>query len=105
MQINTFIELDEIMNKLDKRFGNIAQTDRAQEQLSNLKQLPEEKIENCTDRVQQLAVRAFPDLPEQHMIKQVIKRIYHGCVDKEAGQHVVNLNLTSIEMVSREDPG
>jgi hypothetical protein len=61
--------------------------------------LPDEKIEDWADRVQQLAVLAFPDWPEQHMFKQAIKRICHGCIDKEAGQHVVNLNLTSIEMV------
>jgi hypothetical protein len=61
--------------------------------------LSEEKIEDWADCVQQLAVQAFPDLPEQHMIKQVIKRLCHGCVDWEAGQHAVNLNFTSIGMV------
>ena len=33
------------------------------------------------------------------MVKQTIKRICHGCIDREAGQHVVNLNLESVEMV------
>jgi hypothetical protein len=33
------------------------------------------------------------------MFKQAIKRICHGCIDREAGLHVVNLDLTSIEMV------
>jgi hypothetical protein len=99
MQRNDFIEFHEIMDKLQKRFGNIPQADMAQEQSSNLTQLPEEEIEDWADNVQQLPIRAFPDLQEQHMIKKAIKRICHGCVDREAGQHVVNLNLTSIEIV------
>jgi hypothetical protein len=96
---NAFVAFDEIMDKMEKRFGNIPQPDTAQEQLSNSRQLPDEKIEDWADRVQQLAVLAFPDWPEQHMFKQAIKRICHGCIDREAGQHVVNLDLTYIEMV------
>ena len=87
------------MTKLEKRFGNKPQPDTAQDQLSNSRQLQDEKIEDWADRVQQLAARAYPNLPEDHMTKQAIKRICHGCLDKEAGQHVVHLNLPSVELV------
>ena len=99
MDRNAQIPLQDLMTKLEKRFGNIPQPDTAQDQLSNSRQLPDEKIEDWADRVQQLAARAFPDLQEERMIKQAIKRICHGCLDKEAGQHVVNLNLDSVELV------
>ena len=33
------------------------------------------------------------------MYQQAVKRICHGCIDKEAGQYVVNLNLDSVEQV------
>jgi hypothetical protein len=32
------------------------------------------------------------------MYRQAIKRICHGCIDREAGQYVVNLNLDSVEL-------
>lgn len=31
------------------------------------------------------------------MLKQAIKRICHGCTDKEAGQYAINLHLLTIE--------
>ena len=46
-----------------------------------------------------LSVRAYPELPEEYMYQQAVKRICHGCIDKEAGQYVVNLNLDSVEQV------
>jgi hypothetical protein len=84
---------------MEKRFGNIPQPDTAQEQLSNSRHLPDEKIEDWADGVQQLAVFAFPDWPKQYIFKQAIKRICRGCIDREAGQHVVDFDLTSIEIV------
>ncbi|KAK3108498.1 hypothetical protein FSP39_010796 [Pinctada imbricata] len=96
---NEDIDFNELMTKLQKRFGCIPLPDTAQEQLNNSKQRYDESIEDWADRVLQLAVRAFPDLPEEHMTTQAIKRICHGCTDKEAGQHVINQNLDSVERV------
>ena len=33
------------------------------------------------------------------MYRQAINRICHGCIDKEAGQYAVNMNLDSVELV------
>jgi hypothetical protein len=71
----------------------------AQVQLANSRQKPEESIESWADRVMQLSVQAFPELPEEFMYQQAVKRICHGCVDKDAGQYVVYLNLDSVEQV------
>ena len=89
----------EIMNKLEKRFGSVPMPETAQEQLNNLRQKQDETLEEWADRVLALAVRAFPNLPEEFMYKQAIKRICHGCLDREAGQHVVNQNLQTVEQV------
>ena len=32
------------------------------------------------------------------MYRQAINRICHGCIDKEAGQYAVNMNLDSVEL-------
>ena len=71
----------------------------AEEQLNNSMQKYGETLEEWADRVLQLSTRAFPVLPEEYMFKQAIKRICHGCLDREAGQYVVNQNLSSVELV------
>lgn len=73
--------------------------DTAQDQLSTSQQNVGESIDDWTDRVMQLALRAYPNLPEEFMMSQAIKRICHGCMDKDAGQYVANLNLGSVELV------
>jgi hypothetical protein len=88
----------ELLHKLEKRFGGAQLPDTAQVELANSKQRPNESIEEWADRVLLLAVRAFPDLPEEYMYRQAVKKICHGCIDRDAGQYVVNLNLGSVEM-------
>lgn len=88
-----------LMQKLEKRFGGMQLPDTAQEQLANSKQKAEESIEEWADRVMELALRAYPNLPEDYMQTQAIKRICHGCSDKRAGQHVINLGLEAVDVV------
>ena len=64
---NQAIGFQEILNKLEKRFGGVPLPDTAQVQLANSKQKPEESIEDWADRVMRLSVRAFPELPEEDM--------------------------------------
>jgi hypothetical protein len=92
---NHAIGFQKILSKLEKR----PLKETAQVQLANSRQKPEESIESWADRVMQLSVQAFPELPEEFMYQQAVKRICHGCVDKDAGQYVVNLNLDSVEQV------
>jgi hypothetical protein len=94
-----YLEFQEIMRRLDKRFGFIETPETAQVRLQSLSQMPEESIEEWADRVLHLATHAFKNLPENHMTSQVIHKICNGCSDRDAGQHVVNLQLASIEDV------
>ena len=89
----------DIMQRLEKRFGFAEIHETAQIKLHSLTQIADESIEEWADRVLQLASRAFQNLPEEFMINQAISRICHGCNDRDAGQYVVNLHLTSVEDV------
>lgn len=93
------IGFNDLLEKLEKRFGGLIMPDTAQDQLSTSSQKVGETIEDWADRVMQLALRAYPDLPEHFMQRQAMKRICHGCSDKDAGQYVANLNLESVELV------
>jgi hypothetical protein len=96
--LNPNVGFVELLTKLEKRFEDVQLPDTAHVQLSNSKQKPDKSIEDWADRVLQLCVRAFPDLPEEYMYRQAIKRICHGCIDRKVGQYVVNLNLHSVEL-------
>ena len=88
-----------VMEKMKKRFGLKEIPETAQVKLSRLRQDQGESVEDWADRVMQLANRAFPNLPDDHVTTQIINRICHGCSDKEAGHHVVNLHLDTVEEV------
>ena len=89
----------ELMQKLDKRFGQKEIPQTAQVKLLTLKQGSGQSIEDWADEVLQLASKAYRELPEAFMYEQAINRICHGCRDKEAGQFAVNLGLDTIESV------
>jgi hypothetical protein len=83
--------------KLEKRFGLRELPETAQVQFSNVRQTPDELLEDWVDRVLSLATRAFRELPEKHMYQQVVMRLSHGAVDKEAGSYASNIPPKNIE--------
>lgn len=89
----------QLMQKLQKRFGYKEIPETAQLKLSSLMQGTEERMEEWADRVFQLALRAYDGLPEQYMLNQAIKRICHGCNDKDAGQFAINQHPENIEEI------
>ena len=96
---NEDIGFPDVLSKLEKRFGGVPLPDTAQTQLANSRQQPEESIEDWADRVVQLSVHAFPDLPEDYMYQQAVRRICHGCTDEEAAEYAVNMDLNSVQLV------
>lgn len=87
----------QLMQKLQKRFGYKEIPETAQLKLSSLMQGTEERMEEWADRVFQLALRAYEGLPEHYMLNQAIKRICHGCKDKDAGQFAINQHPDNLE--------
>ena len=96
---NEDIGFPDVLSKLEKRFGGVPLPDTAQTQLANSRQQPEESIEDWADRVVQLSVHSFPDLPEDYMYQQAVRRICHGCTDEEAAEYAVNMDLNSVQLV------
>lgn len=83
---------------MEERFGYKEISETAQLKMNSLIQANEKKsLEDWADRVFQLALRAYEGLPKEHMLKQAIKRICHGCMDKEASQYAVNQHPDTIE--------
>ena len=91
------IEMRDLMGKMERRFGKSDLPETAQVRLGTLCQEPDESLESLGDRVQSVALQAFGNLPEKYTRKKVIYQICHGCLDKEAGQHVANLHLDNIQ--------
>lgn len=94
---NADIGFLQLMQKSEKRFGYKEIPETAQLKINSLMQANGESLEDWADRVFQLALRAYEGLPEEHMLKQAIKRICHGCMDNEAGQYAVNQHPDTIE--------
>ena len=91
------IEMHDLIQKMKRRFGKSDLPETAQVKLGTLCQESDESLESWCDRVQSIALQAFENLPEEYVRKRVIYQICHGCLDKEAGQHVANLHLDNIQ--------
>ena len=99
LQRNHEIQFDDLLQKMEKRFGVKEIPETAQVKLATMKQQLDESIEDWADRVLQLATHAFQNLPDDFMYSQAIQRICVGCIDREAGQFAANQHLTTIEDV------
>ena len=97
LQRDEDLTYDDLVQKMDKRFGVREIPETAQTKLATMKQRFDETIEDWADRVLQLATKAYQNLPDEFMYKQAVKRICLGCCDREAGQYAANLSLTTIE--------
>jgi hypothetical protein len=75
----------DLIMKIEKRFGFRELPETAQIQFNNARQTPDELLEEWADGVLSLAIRAFGDLPENHMYQQEVVRFCQGTADKEAG--------------------
>ena len=91
------LEYFDLIQKLEKRFGLRDLPEATQLQFNYARQSADESILDWADRVLYLATRAFPDLPELHVQKQVVLRFCQGCSDREAGQYAINTRPSSIE--------
>jgi hypothetical protein len=68
----------DLIMKIEKRFGFRELPETAQIQFNNARQTPDELLEEWADGVLSLAIRAFGDLPENHMYQQEVVRSHPG---------------------------
>ena len=93
----TAVDFDQLVRKFERRFGLRELPETALISFNNAKQSPDESLDGWADRVLTLASSAFKQLPEDYTSQQVIIKFCHGCLDREAGEHVANMRPSSID--------
>jgi hypothetical protein len=63
LDFTPFKEGEDLILKIEKRFGFRELPETAQVKFNNARQIPEELLENLADRFLSLATRAFRELP------------------------------------------
>lgn len=91
------IDCFELIRKLEKRFNFVDLPETLQVQFMGAHQNATEKLEDLDDRLLSPAMKAFRDLPEEHIYSQAVWRFCQGCCDKEAGQHAAMSRPKSME--------
>ncbi|XP_048249022.1 uncharacterized protein LOC125378153 [Haliotis rufescens] len=97
LERDEFISFQGMVKKLERRFGKRSPAETAQLQFPNLRQGSDESLEEWAERVLQVAMAAFTDLPEDFVEQQVVRRFCQGCANKEAAHYVSNLGLRTLE--------
>ncbi len=87
----------EVIEKFERRFGFKELPATLMIAFNSARQLPDESIDDWSDRVLTLASKAFRDLPDQYMTQQSILRFCHGGLDREAGENVSNMRPTTMD--------
>ena len=81
------VTLEEIIKKLESRFGSVELIETARVNFQQASQHSEETLEDWADRAMTLATVAYKDLPESHRIQGAVAKFSQGCLDKEAAKH------------------
>ncbi|XP_067674737.1 uncharacterized protein [Haliotis asinina] len=97
LERDEFISFQGMVRKLERRFGKQCHAETAQLQFPNLRQNSDESLEEWAERVLQVAIAAFPNLPDDFVEQQVVRRFCQGCANKEAAHYVSNLGLRTLE--------
>ena len=90
------LEYFDIIRKFEKRFGFQELPETATIAFNTAQQKTEEGLDDWADRVTELAMKAYRDLPEEYSEKQAILRFCLGCINKEAGEAVANKRPASM---------
>ena len=91
------LEFDELVARLENRYGCIVPPQAVQMQLASARQGKEEHIRDWADRVLDMATRAFPECLEHQVQGQAVLYFCQGCYDREAGAHALNLRAQTVE--------
>ena len=85
------------VTRLANRYGDRELTETSQASFHQASQKVNEGLIDWSDRVQQLAYRAFRNLPEEHVSQQTIIKFCQGLVDKRTGEIVCTSRPRSIQ--------
>ena len=79
---------DQLLNKLERRFGDTELQADALVKFQKSTQCAGEELEDWADRVQMLAAKAFKGLPETYANNQIVMQFCQGLTDKETAYQV-----------------
>ena len=91
------IAFEELVNRMEKRFILCKLVATVQVQFNNARQSEIEDIDEWADRLLALALKAFRDLPDEYVIKQVVIKLCQGCIDKSIGSVAASFQPKSVE--------
>ncbi|XP_063954859.1 uncharacterized protein LOC135153918 [Lytechinus pictus] len=91
------IDYFDLLGKLDRRFGARELPETSQIEFQYAQQKSDEDTVEWADRVSHLAMRGFPELPDNFLEQQCIMRFCQGCRNKDAGQWALNMKPSSLE--------
>ena len=77
-----------LLRRLEERFGIKELDETAQHRFQQATQNVGESLEDWSDRIMTLGVKAFKTLPERYARRQAVSRFCEGLLDREAGLSV-----------------
>lgn len=86
-----------MVRQLEGRFGYREPPEAVLLEFNTAKQGADEPLLEWADRLHRLASRAFPEVPEAYVQRQMVLRMCQGCGDKEAGHQALNQRLSTVE--------
>ena len=87
----------ELMDKMNRRFGNKELPHSIRRQLQDVKQLMEENIEEYAERVQEMATDGYVDASEDIVEMMATEAFLRGSYDKQAALLAMDKNPTRID--------
>jgi hypothetical protein len=91
------LDYDQLIEKMERRFGYQELPETAMIKFSNAGQEKNELLDEWADRILTLATKAFRNLPDEHMNSQAILRFCHGLNDKAAGESAANMRPRTMD--------
>ena len=84
------LQFGEVLYRFTKRYGHQEPVEAAQVEFGSARQRTEETLSEWADRLNDVSGRAFPDVPERALQRQMVLRLCQGCIDKEAGCYALD---------------
>jgi hypothetical protein len=95
------IEYFDLISKFKRRFDFKDVTETLILEFQNAKQKSDESLVEWGQRVVDLAMDAYHDMPDERMYSMAVRRFCQGVYDKEAAQYAANFRPATIDIAIR----
>ena len=97
LKTNDDIMYTNLLKKMGERFGDDDARAAKQALFNQAVQKKDEAMDDWADRVQELASKAFVNLPDDYCRGQAVQKFCEGLLDSEAGHHVITQEPSTLE--------